>query len=677
MSNEHSTPALLKVALIGCGKMGVNHIKAILANPRATIVAIADPSLDRAKAQSMLPATARWFDTAAEMLDAARPDVVHIVTPPDSHADLAVLAMQRGAHVYVEKPFTLEASAARRVVGVAQDTGRKICAGHQLLFEHPSRLLAEQLPIIQDVVHIESYFAFRPVRKSRDGRSFMTPIDQLLDILPHPVYTLLNALSTAAPGAVASLEGLQVNALGEVHAQVRCGQVVGALTVTLRGRPVDSYLRVVGVNGSVRADFVRGGITTLPGAGSSAISVLTNPYRESWQIAVGSTKGFAARIRGRNKGYPGLNELFEAFYGSILDGRPSPITTDSIVATVNLCEQVGLALRASDLQRETLAAQALAERERALAPLVAGRGAVLVTGATGLLGRPVVARLRRDGWPVKAVARSVPPASAREAGIAYHGVDLSEPLPPELFEGVAMVVHCAAETAGGKDAHERNTIKATQNLIESAAAAGVKKFLHISSIAVLKTSKEVGGPLSEKTPVDFGNLGRGPYVWAKAESERDVVAAGARLGVDVRVLRPGPLVNFEAFTPPGRLGRELGPVFLAIGPKRGKLSLCDVHTMASVISSAAGDFERLPPVVNMVEPSAPTRAELLDRWLARRPDLGTLWMPAWVLGTLSPLAKLAQRVLRPKATPIDIAAAFASEVYDSSLAEQTIQRART
>ena len=52
-----------------------------------------------------------------------------------------------------------------------------------------------------------------------------------------------------------------------------------------------------------------------------------------------------------------------------------------------------------------------------------------------------------------------------------------------MFDGVGTVVHCAAETAGGKDDHQRNSIDATRRVIEVAAHAGVRRVVHISSIA--------------------------------------------------------------------------------------------------------------------------------------------------------------------------------------------------
>jgi nucleoside-diphosphate-sugar epimerase len=524
---------------------------------------------------------------------------------------------------------------------------------------------------------VESYFAFRTVRKSSDGRSLLSPVEQLLDILAHPTYTLVDALRASSPDAVPEISSLKVGVGGDVYALLQAGDTTGVLVVTLRGRPVDSYLRIVGTNGCLRADFVRGSLITLPGVGTSIISLASNPYREAKQILIGSTRGFIARVRAKKKGYPGVTELAEAFYDSILTGSPSPISPQSILDTVRICETIGRDLRSAEAERERQAEAIRLEKERQLPPLNRERGVVLVTGGSGLLGRAVVADLRRHGWPVRALSRRVPPPSSREAGVEYMAADLSKGAGPELFAHVSTVVHCAAETAGNKDAHERNTIHATRILIHGAAAAGVGNFLHVSSIAVLKPGKVVGGVVDEATPLDDGNLERGPYVWAKAQSERDVTELAQRLGVSLRVVRPGPLVDFDAFEAPGRLGRELGPLYVAVGPRSGDLSLCDVRTAAQVLREMVINFDEAPAIVNLVEPTALTRAELLALYLKKRPDLSVFWLPGWVLSILSPVAKLIQKVLRPRATTIDLAAAFSSERYNAAIAAQIIDRARS
>jgi predicted dehydrogenase/nucleoside-diphosphate-sugar epimerase len=663
------------VALIGCGKMGVHHAKAIKAHGAGRIVALADPSGDRSKLDGLVAKDVPFFDSASDMLKAIKPTVVHIATPPATHAELAKLCLSHGAHVYVEKPFTLRLADADAVIEAAQKAGRSVCAGHQLLYEAPARALTAALPLIGRVVHVESYFSFKTVRKSNDGRSLMSPIDQLLDILPHPVYTLLDALGGVA-GTVPQLQSLYVRPEGEVHAIVQAGETTGVLVVTLRGRPIDSYLRVVGTSGSLRADFVRGALTKLPGPGTSAVAILSNPYREAMQILIGSTRGFASRILNKSKGYPGLAELIEAFYDSVRQGTRPPLSPSSIRETVRLCEQVGEKLRAAKAEYEARAEAELAERERKLPPTEAAKGLVLVTGGSGMLGRAVVAELRQNGWPVRSLGRRVPPPSEREAGVQYVMADLGGDFDGSVLSGVATIVHCAAETAGGKEAHERNSVLATRNLLRSAAKASVQRFIHVSSLAVLKTSKEIGGPLDERTPVDIGNLSRGPYVWGKAESERDVVEQGPTLGLKVKVIRPGPLVDFSDYEPPGRLGRELGPLYVAVGPRSSRINLCDVGTAAQVIRATVQDIDAAPSVVNLVEPIAPTREELLSRWLKKRPDLKSLWIPGFVLALLSPVLILLQRIVLRGKTPIDIAAAFASERYNATLAAQVVQRAR-
>jgi hypothetical protein len=101
-------------------------------------------------------------------------------------------------------------------------------------------------------------------------------------------------------------------------------------------------------------------------------------------------------------------------------------------------------------------------------------------------------------------------------------------------------------------------------------------------------------------------------VWGKAESEVLAKKLGKKLGVGIRIIRPGPLVDYEAFEPPGRLGREVGRTFVYIGSKKSRLSLCDVRTAAKVIRAYVDGFETLPPELNLVEPDSPTRGELVS-----------------------------------------------------------------
>ena len=665
---SEATGRTIRVGLIGSGKMGVHHLKAIQHIAGATVVGVADPAASADALAGLIPSDARLFADARQMLETVRPDVVHIVTPPGTHAALGALVLDAGSHVYIEKPFTPTRAEAEALLAKAAERGLTVCAGHQCLFEKPALRALEILDSIGSLVHVESLFSFRKVRRT------ITSVEQAVDILPHAVYPLVAQLRAGSRLATEPIEikGVDVRTSGDVYALLRLGDCTGIVIVTLSGRPIEQYQHLIGTNGSLRADYVTGSVVNLSGPGTGP-GVLFTPYRRASQTVRGATRGFAGLIFGKHGSYPGLTTLAERFYATIRDGKPSPLTPQSIVDTVDVCERIGAALADVECTTEAKARTKVDTAAAALPPATAS--GVLVTGGSGFLGRPVVTELRHAGYPVRSLGRRVPPWSARIPGVEYAAGDLARPLDPALMAGVGVVVHCAAETAGGKDDHERNSIAATRHLIEAAAAAGVKEFVHISSVAVLKTGREVGGPIDETTPIDAGNLGRGPYVWGKAESEVLAQKLGAEKGMRVRVIRLGPLVDYQDFNPPGRLGRELGPIFVAVGPKNRALSVCDIRTAGRVIRHYLQQPDAAPAVVNLLESPAPLRRELVARLKEGRPDLRVFWLPSWILRLASGPLKLVQRFAMGAKEPIDIAAAFASERYRTELAGSVIERA--
>jgi predicted dehydrogenase/nucleoside-diphosphate-sugar epimerase len=662
----------LRIAILGGGKMAQKHATAIRLQPGARFVAVADPYLTPEEIAERFGADVRGFRDAATLLAEVKPHVVHIVTPPHTHFELAKTCLSNGANVYVEKPFALAEREAIEILELANSRGLKACAAHQVLFQRAGQLYQTHLPMIGELMHVESYFSFKPVRRRPDGGPPLSAVDQLIDILPHPVYLMLSALEARAPaGTVPEITALDVAAGGEVRAVIRSGQTLATLIVTLRGRPIESYLRVVGVNGSVCVDFILGDIVKSFGPGASGPAVVLKPFSQSTQKFWGSFAGLCRLLFRRQKSYPGLGELLGLFYASVRDGTAPPISPQTILATVRICEQISARLHDADAREETVARERLAARVAALPPVDPARGRVLVTGGSGFLGRAVLEDFRSRGWQVRALVRRMPSARNQVPGIEYAECDLGRGVDAALLAGVDVVAHLAAETAGNQAAHERNTIVATRNLLDAMQAAGVRKIINISSVAVLKPGPRV---LREDSPVDRGNLSRGPYVWAKAEAEALALERAAQ-GLQVRTIRLGPLVDFAEFTPPGRLGRDVARVFVAMGGRRKPLSVCDVRTAAAVIRDYAESFDDAPPMLNLLEVPPTTRGDLADRTRRNRPELKFFWMPFPVLKVLSVLATLLQKALRPRNAALDLYAAFKSENYDPVIAERAIARA--
>ncbi|MGQ0810830.1 MAG: Gfo/Idh/MocA family oxidoreductase [Nitrospiraceae bacterium] len=655
MANPNLTVSQIRpfrVALIGAGRHAQHHARAILRCPDVELVAVADPSDTATAAMRRIVPGIKSFGTPEELLAGERPDVVHICTPPASHASLARLALKAGSHIYVEKPFAERVDDAQQILDDAGAKGLLVCAGHQLLYEPPTRMLTQYLPSIGQVVHVESYFSFRTVRHAPGGRSVLRADHQLLDILPHPVYLLLQILDQAGEGLV-KLLSLEVNQAGTVHALVRRGGVTGTLVVTLEGRPVESYLRVVGRNGSLFADYVRSTTQRAIGPGSSGIDKLIAPYKQAWQLLTDTTSAMARRFLKNRRSYPGLAELFSAFYESVRTGTPSPLSPESLLETVRICEQVAQALRVGEAKALTMAA-----------PRSVDSRGVLVTGGTGFLGREVVRALLTCGRPVRVVARREPSPWERIAGVEYIVTDVASGAVSHLFKGVDTVIHAAAETAGGWEEHHRNSLEATEQMVRGAAVAGITHFIHVSSLAVL--AQGTGAPIGDNHPLEPNSKGSGPYVWGKLESERLAVRLGKELNVSVKVVRPGALVDYRDFDPPGRLGKRLGNFFVAVGRPSDKLGVVDVGFCGRFMAWMTDTWDSVPSPLNLLDPVSPTKRDLLDHLIKANPDLTVIWLPAFVLVPISWLAILLQKVLRPGKPAINVAKVFSVFPYDTS-----------
>lgn len=121
----------MRVALVGLGNAGHTlHLPALAGIPQVAVVGACD--LDPARRDR---AAQRWrvpvFADFDAMLRAARPDVVIVGTPPDTHADYCIRAFAAGAHVICEKPFVPTLADADRVLAAAAAAGRSIAFNHE------------------------------------------------------------------------------------------------------------------------------------------------------------------------------------------------------------------------------------------------------------------------------------------------------------------------------------------------------------------------------------------------------------------------------------------------------------------------------------------------------------------------------------------------------------------
>src|SRR5438105_1053006 len=130
---------MLKVAIIGCGKIADSHAAQIRRIRGCEIVGVCDRETLMAKQFQERFRVKQCFDDVSELLKTADPDVVHITTPPASHFQLGTKCLEAGCHVYIEKPFTLYTHEAEALIRIAEQQNLKLTAGHDDQFRHASR----------------------------------------------------------------------------------------------------------------------------------------------------------------------------------------------------------------------------------------------------------------------------------------------------------------------------------------------------------------------------------------------------------------------------------------------------------------------------------------------------------------------------------------------------------
>ena len=180
-----------------------------------------------------------------------------------------------------------------------------------------------------------------------------------------------------------------------------------------------------------------------------------------------------------------------------------------------------------------------------------------VTGGTGFVGAHLIEAARASGYELRALTRGARPA---QEGIAWieGALDRAESL-ETLCEGADAVIHIAGLiNAASRSGFEAVNVGGTANMIDAARRAGVRRFVHISSLAA-----------REPELSDYG--------WSKAKAERVVAASG----LDWTIVRP-PAVYGPGDRETFVLFKMARRGFVAL-PPRGRFSILHVDDLARLI----------------------------------------------------------------------------------------------
>lgn len=268
---------------------------------------------------------------------------------------------------------------------------------------------------------------------------------------------------------------------------------------------------------------------------------------------------------------------------------------------------------------------------------------LLITGASGFLGRYVVTEAVRRGHSVRALVRP----GTDEMRLEWYARDRVEVARgdlrsrrglAELVRGVDCVLHLAAAKSGDLYAQYAGTVVATENLLAAMTEAAVHRIVLVSSFAVYDYMRlHDFSLLDENSPLEADAFDRDEYAHTKLVQEQLVRAHAAANHWECVILRPGVIWGKEnLFT--ARLGIQGRRLWVRTGAW-ARLPLTYVENCAEAILLAAESAAAQGQTFNVVDDERPTQrrfARLIRRHFSPRPLI--VPVPLWVMRIISGMA---------------------------------------
>jgi predicted dehydrogenase len=361
---------MLKVSIVGCGKIADEHASSIRRIEGCEIVGVCDREPLMAEQLAERFGIQRHFADLTDLLSEAKPDVVHITTPPFSHFDLAKRCLESGCHVYVEKPFTLCLEEAERLIALAEDRGLKITAGHDDQFRNAARRMRS---LVQSgylggaPVHMESYYCYE-LGRSDYARALISdkahwvrklPGRLLQNIISHGIARIAEFFTSQAPNVMAyGFISPFLRSLGETEIidelRVTIAEESGAtayFTFSSQMRPALHQFRIYGPENGLMIDQDEETLIKLRGERYKS-------YAEKFLPPVTYAKQYLGNLRTNVGAFldrdfhikAGMKFLIESFYRSIEENTPPPIPYREILLATRIMDDIFAQLDAKEPQ---------------------------------------------------------------------------------------------------------------------------------------------------------------------------------------------------------------------------------------------------------------------------------------------------------------------------------------
>jgi predicted dehydrogenase len=350
----------LKAAIVGCGKIAEAHAEVINNTPEAVLVATCDREILMARQLAERYGAKNYYNDLSLMLSEAKPDVVHITTPPQSHYEIARTCLEAGCHVIVEKPFTINTYEAEKLIALAISRKLKITSGTDEQF---SPVALEMRKLVNDgwlggkPVHMDVYYCYdlgderyaRVFIKDKSHWLWNLPGQLIQNIIPHAIIKVAEFLEGTQISVIArGFTSDFVKKIGETHLRdelrailIDEKQTTAYLTFSTQVRPPVRQFMILGPKNGLLVDQDHQALIKIPGQTYKSYLEKTWPlYQLSRQYRKNLVKNIELFLRKQFQMKRGLYNLVQLFYKSIETDTPPPIPYDQIILSSRIMDSI-------------------------------------------------------------------------------------------------------------------------------------------------------------------------------------------------------------------------------------------------------------------------------------------------------------------------------------------------
>lgn len=350
---------MLKIGIIGCGRIADQHAIEIQKIPECEIVGVCDSEELMAKQMYERFDIKHYFSDVQTLLEVANPDIIHITTPPQSHFELGMVCLDSGCHVYIEKPFTLNSAEAEKVIEKAEEKNLKVTVGHNAQFSHAAMRMREIIKsgyLGGDPVHMESIWCY-PFTDPGYAKAILgdsnhwiraLPGRYLHDILSHGISRIAEYLKCDNPTVIAHgfvsqfLKSIDENEMiDELRVIIHDNKNITAyFTFSSQINPPVKQFRIYGPKNSLIVDHEHQTVIKVSKNYTYYLNHFISPLTDAKQYMANSMTNIKKFIKRDFHFEAGRKYLIESFYRSVSDGAPLPISYREILITTEIMDAI-------------------------------------------------------------------------------------------------------------------------------------------------------------------------------------------------------------------------------------------------------------------------------------------------------------------------------------------------